>query len=289
MVRRTQGAFLFMKSVCLLALVLLFTVSTIAQSDLDKMVETERAFAKMASERGTKAAFLEYMAPDAVIFEPEKISAKAVWTTRENSGALLSWAPNYADISSNGVLGYTTGNWEYRSKGKDDKPSAFGDFFTIWVRQPSGQYRWVLDFGVGHAQPDKYSIEIARPALANRASDPSSAAEYANGFFKTAAADGLKKAYDKYAADDVRFLRLSQYPGTGRKALLAEAGKIKAAFAFAKRSVFFESGDLAYVTNTYQITNEKGVAEKGNAVQVWKYRSGRWQIVFDIMKPIPAK
>ena len=278
-----------MKNFHVILLIAAFALPTFAQSDLDKMVETERAFAKMASDRGMKAAFLEYMAPDAVVFDPDKVSARADWTAKEESPALLSWAPNYADISSNGLLGYTTGNWEYRPKGKTDDPYTFGDFFTIWLRQPSGEYRWVLDFGVGHAQPDKYSVDLTRPPGVTSTSKPTSAAEYANGFFSTTATQGLKKAYDRYAADDVRFLRLSRPPGFGRKALVSEAGKIKGPFAFAKRMVFFESADLAYVTNTYQTTNEKGAAEKGNSVQIWKFRDGRWQIVFDIIRPLPAK
>jgi ketosteroid isomerase-like protein len=289
MVREPSWRFCIMKTFYLFLLISGLAISAFAQSDLDKMVETERSFARMASERGTKAAFLQYMAPDAVVFDPEKTNAKAVWTEREESAALLSWAPNYADISSNGVLGYTTGNWEYRPKGKSDNPTAFGDFFTIWLRQPSGQYRWVLDFGVGHAQPDKYSTELTQPTTPTSTSKSTSAAEYANGFFSTAASQGLKKAYERYAANDVRFLRLSEYPGMGRKALVAEAVKTKAPLAFAKRSVFFESADLAYVTNTYQTTNDKGVAERGNSVQIWKFRDGRWQIVFDILRPIPPK
>lgn len=260
-----------------------------AQSDLDRMIATERSFAKMASEKGTKAAFLEYMAPDAVVFDPDKVNARAVWTAREESPALLSWEPNFADISSNGVLGYTTGNWEYRPKGRSDSPTAFGEFFTIWQRQQSGEYRWVLDFGVGHARPTRYSVDTVRSAPGRHTAKLPSAAEFANGFFKTVATRGLAKAYDLYAANDVRFLRLSQMPGLGRKALVDDAGKVKMPFTFAKRSIFFESGDLAYVTDTYQTQNSKGAPENGNSVQVWKYRDGRWQIVFDIIRPLPAK
>ena len=59
------------------ALILLLLLTPIAaQSDLDKMIETEHAFAQMASDKGTKAAFLEYMAPDAVVFEPGKVNAR---------------------------------------------------------------------------------------------------------------------------------------------------------------------------------------------------------------------
>src|SRR4051812_25322054 len=91
-----------------------------AQSDLQKMIESEHGFAQIAAEKGTKAAFLANMADDALVFGPDRQRAKEVWTARKENPALLSWAPNYADISANGLLGYTTGNWEFRPKGKDD-------------------------------------------------------------------------------------------------------------------------------------------------------------------------
>jgi ketosteroid isomerase-like protein len=277
-----------MTAVRVFVLIVLAAAYSCAQSDLEKMVETERAFAKMAAEQGTKAAFLKFMAPDAVVFDPEKISAREVWTARQDSSALLSWAPNYADISANGLLGYTTGNWEWRQS-RDDEPTAFGNFFTIWLRQPSGQYRWVLDFGVGRSKPEKYSTDLTAGAAAVDTAKPPSAAEFATGFFTLSATRGLKKAYEKYAADDVRFLRQNAPPGAGQKALSAEAAKISSPVAFAKRSVFFETADLAYVSNTYQTIDKDGVSEKGNSVQVWKFKNGRWQIVFDILKRLPAK
>src|SRR5262249_32263229 len=123
-----------MRALYLLLLTCVFVVPSVAQSDLDKMVGTERAFAKMAADSGTKSAFLKYMAPDAVVFDPDKASANAVWSAKEESKDLLSWAPNYADISSNGLLGYTTGNWEYRANDKAE-PTGFGEFFTIWLRR----------------------------------------------------------------------------------------------------------------------------------------------------------
>ena len=39
-------------------------------NDLEKLIESEKAFAKAASDRGTRQAFLEYLADDGVIFQP---------------------------------------------------------------------------------------------------------------------------------------------------------------------------------------------------------------------------
>ena len=280
---------LFMRSIFLIAILALLTQVSFAQGDLEKLIANERAFAHAAAEKGTKAAFLEFMAKDAVVYVPERTPAMTYWTGRPESKSLLSWAPNYADVSSNGVLGYTTGNWEFRAKGKDDQPSAFGNFVTVWLRQPSGDYRFVVDLGVVHAAPEKYSIEVAPPAKATPNNDRISAADSANKFFEVVRTQGIKKAYDQYAASDVRVFREGQIPVIGKKALTTEAGKRMTNISIPKRVVFFEADDLAYVTNTYSISAGDGFVESGNFMQVWKFRDGRWQIVLDIFKPVPAK
>src|ERR1051325_9460741 len=98
-----NGGSPIMKTLYLLIILLTLAASALGQSDLDKMVATERAFAQMAADAGTKSAFLKFMAPDAVVFEPDKVSANIVWSKREESADKLSWAPNYADISSNDI------------------------------------------------------------------------------------------------------------------------------------------------------------------------------------------
>src|SRR5947209_7636337 len=148
-----------MKILFPVALILLTYSIGCAQGDLQKLVDTEHSFARAAAEKGTKSAFLEYLTDDAVVFVPDQTNGKAFWTARGDSASVLSWDPNYADISANGIFGYTTGNWEFRTKGKTDTPSAFGDFVTVWVRQPNGKYKWVVDIGVSHDKPAKYSSE----------------------------------------------------------------------------------------------------------------------------------
>jgi ketosteroid isomerase-like protein len=278
-------------SIKLFIFVVLFaTFATFAQSDLDKLVETERSFARTAIEKNTKSAFLEFMTNDAVAFVPEKTRAKEYWTARTENAAALVWAPNFGDISSNGILGYTTGNWEFRPKGKTDAPVAFGNFVTIWLRQPSGQYRWVLDIGVDSPKPEKYSDVFAPIASSGKGNIRSiSAADTANRFYEMANSVGLQKAYSQFADNNVRFFRDNESPAVGRSALIDRVKKDKGTFTFPKRSVFFESDDVAYVNNSYTFTNEKGESETGNFLHVWKFSGGQWRLVLDIFKPVPKK
>jgi hypothetical protein len=276
----------------------LFTLFTaispaFSQGDLDRLVNTERSFAKMALDKNTRAAFLEYMAGDALVFVPDRTNAKEYWTARPENTSALVWAPNFGDISTNGILGYTTGNWEFRPKGISDQPTAFGNFVTVWLRQPSGKYRWVVDIGVGHDKPEKYTEEFT-PAGPAGTGNPRhfSAADTANRFFELANSVGLAKAYQQFADENMRFYRENEFPGTGRDALLKRTKKSKGSYVFPKRSVFFESDDIAYVNNTYRIISGDQELEGGNFLQIWKFAGGRWRIVLDVFKPtrqVPTK
>lgn len=262
-----------------------------AQTDLQKVIDTEHAFAKLAAEQGTRTAFLANMADDALVFNPDRIVAKPFWTARPNGAGVLSWAPNYADVSSNGMLGYTTGNWEFRPKGKDDTPTAFGEFITVWLRYPDGKYKFVIDMGVGHDKPAKFSNDwITSTEKTKDANEKNtSPADIANGFLQTAASDGLKKAYSLYASDEIRVYRENKLPFVGKKAALTSQKGSKAVVAFAKRSTFFGSADISYNLGTYTVTEGGKVVEKGNSMEIWKLTKGKWQIVLDILKAVPAK
>ena len=277
----------FLKVICVLAFS--FCVAA-AQSDLQNLVQTERAFAALATESGIKAAFLKYMSDDAVLFQPNKVGGKQYWQSRPESEAMLTWAPNYADVSSNGILGYTTGNWEFRPKGKDDAQVAFGEFVTVWQRGQDGRYKFNVDIGISHDKPVKYSTELASPAYPASPNDKNtSAADTANNFFELVGQRGLAKAYQTYAAKEIRSFREGEVPMLGKNRLLSYVKNAKTRTTLTKRAVFFGSADIAYVTNTYNQTKTDNSVEKGNFMQIWKLIDGRWQIVLDIFKPVPDK
>jgi ketosteroid isomerase-like protein len=277
-----------MRAIKTLCLIIFACISVAGQSDLQKLVDTEHAFAKLAAERGNRTAFLAFMADDALAFVPDRTSAKTFWSARGESKALLSWAPNYADVSSSGIIGYTTGNWEFRAKGQSDGPSAFGEFVTIWVRQPDGKYKWVVDIGIDHEKPASYSTDWTTSKVVTK--DPNerntSAADSASGFYSTMAEHGIRKAYETFAVDDLRAFRENANPFVGKKMFLSSLKKEKAVWSFSKKSTFFGSADIAYSTNTYTKTIDGKITEKGNVVQIWKLIRGKWRIVLDIFKPV---
>lgn len=276
--------------VALFILILSFS-SSFAQNDLNKLVETEKAFARTAAEKNTKTAFLEFMADDAIGFFPTPKNAKEVWNSRPVTPALLAWTPEFADIASNGVLGYTTGPWEYRPKGKNDAPAAFGHYVTLWQKQPDGNYKAVLDIGINHPPI----------ALVNNWNSPNgsgkelnekkySASDFSAQFFEMADLSGLEKAYKTFAAEDIRLYRDGNAPFVGKKNSLNELKKFKNKVKFTKRSIFLSASDLAYTSNSYAVLDKDNKEiEKGNFLQIWKLRKGKWQIVLDLFTPLPKQ
>lgn len=196
------------------------------------------------------------------------------------------------DVSSNGALAYTTGNSVFKPQGKDDPQAFYGQYVTVWQRQPGGAYLMVLDLGISHDKPATLETNWTSPANSVKELNEKkiSAADASTGFFEMAAKLGLSRAYKNYLADDARLLRDGQAPILGRQNALRALKNFKSKINFAKRSMFVSAADLAYVNNSYTVSEKDGRAtETGNFLQIWKLRAGRWQIVLDAFLPTPPE
>src|ERR671914_1546344 len=92
-------------------------------AELRSVVQTEREFARAAAAQGMRASFLAFIADGGLLFRPGPVSGKKWWAEQPERAGLLSWEPVYADVSRAGDIGYTTGPWEFRPGGPDDKPA----------------------------------------------------------------------------------------------------------------------------------------------------------------------
>src|SRR6185503_11542885 len=80
---------------------------------LSSLVESERAFARTSLEKGIRDSFLAYFADDGIVFRPQPVAFKQFAAEHPLPAAAvqpaLDWTPIWADVSSAGDLGYTTG------------------------------------------------------------------------------------------------------------------------------------------------------------------------------------
>jgi ketosteroid isomerase-like protein len=260
-------------------------------NDLEKLVETEQAFARTAAEKGTRTAFLEFLADDGIIFNPTEANGKLIWKARAETPALLSWNPAWADLSSDGKLGYTTGGWEFRPKGKTDQPTGFGEYVTLWQKQSDGSYKAVLDIGINHPASSFSGAAWKKPADAGTGAKSVKNA-VTNGTLNDIFSNrSIANGYFNYLADDCLVLRDGNLPFYGKQNAFFALERLDKEFppsAFLNFSANLSKvfGNLMYVWGVYQLNHKDNTVKRWNFVQIWKNRGGKWQIVLDIFNPI---
>lgn len=156
-------SFLFVLAVTLLVAIVVLpnarpSASALPKATADTLKQLEAEFMRAAAEKGS-AGYMSYYADEAVevpngaaLIQGKTNIAKDMAFLDDKSNS-LTWTPAGADISSSGDLGYTYGNYEFRSKDKDGKPVVeHGKYTSIWKKQKDGSWKVVLD--MGNASPE---------------------------------------------------------------------------------------------------------------------------------------
>jgi ketosteroid isomerase-like protein len=256
--------------------------------DAGALVEAERAFARDAAEKGTRAAFLAHLGAGSVVFEPAPVDARATWEAREARPGLLSWEPEHAEIAASGEMGWTTGPWEFRPGGAADEPAAFGEYATVWRKSANGAWKWAADIGIGHGP---HEGPPAEPALAPVRPGPLPASTPADVLaaerqFVDAARSGIGRAYREHGADGILLLREGAARAEGVDAAAALADRHPIAWEPGEAFVS-QAGDLGYV---YGVTRAAGGQDSAGYLRVWRRRPGDgWEVALDVATAPPLE
>src|SRR5215470_9397561 len=144
------------------SLVAVFFTASIAsaQRSIDSMVQAEKKFASTALVASTKEAFIKFIDTAGIVFEKGKpVNGFELYTKSERRPGILTWEPEYAEISSSNDFGYTTGPWKYYANTLKDDPLAKGHFVTVWHLNENGEWKFLIDFGI------TYNIERKKTSL----------------------------------------------------------------------------------------------------------------------------
>lgn len=269
--------------------------------ELRALVEAERAFSRMSREKGMKEAFIFNAADDGLLFRRTPVNAKELWRQRNPAPtALLTWAPDYADISRAGDVGFTAGPWELRPNPTDEKPAAHGHFITVWRKQTDGSWKFALDIGISHPAPTspdstvRYAVareKKGKPTDANVEAERKALADAERELAQTAARRGLGAALVSHAAADLRLYREGKFPFVGKQAASAAlAGETAANILTLTRADVSRSGDLGYAYGAYELKPPAADAkppERGHYMRLWKKHGDKWRVVLDVTNAIP--
>jgi ketosteroid isomerase-like protein len=282
----------------LFSLIALLTVAAAHAEDVDlekavgSLIAAEKAYAKLAADKGFREASISVFADDAVIFAPNAVNGKKFWREAKKD-PVIAWRPTFASISRSGELGYTTGPWESRKSRDAEKPDAFGQFVTAWQKNKHGEWKVALDVGLDHPQPQEVEAEIttyvpnsSRPHSESASTD----LEKAQHSFGESLKEDEGDAITDNASDDIRLYRSGQLPAVGKRAaekmLAEEDAKTTRTPRGAGTS---DPVDLAYEYGEF--TSEQSHAtQHGIYLCIWRRESGgTWKIALDLQKSAPTE
>jgi ketosteroid isomerase-like protein len=298
------------------------------RTPIQSLVDTERAFSANSVEKGMRDAFLAYLADDAILFRPLPVEGKKIWEARAPNPATLIWEPAYAEVSSAGDLGVTTGPWEFRpppdSTGAPAPDKiAYGHFVTVWKKQTDGRWRVAVDIGVNHDKPERGvgngDLTLGPPDETGANGSPSDGggsgkskakgatsgarvkpgkaparvdlAAFDRAYSRAAASRGIPDAFVDRATSDVRLNREGVMPAMGLAAARASLDTLKGGMTWRTQgSGLSASGDLGYTYGVGELrVYSKAPADSSVYLHVWRKAPQGWRLSLAVENPIPKR
>jgi len=145
-----------MKAVFLIMSIVILSTACDHSADKEEIkneiFQTEKAFEKMTSEKGVTEAF-HYFADDSAVIKREndtlikgKENIKIYYAKKGDKNAMLTWTPDFIDVSDSGNLAYTYGKYIWKIKNDNgDTIEHKGIFHTVWKRQGDKSWKYVWD------------------------------------------------------------------------------------------------------------------------------------------------
>jgi ketosteroid isomerase-like protein len=277
--------------------------------DWKSLVDTEKAFAQAALDKGLRTAFLEYLAGGALIFRPQPTPGRLFYEKLSpDLPTVLIWRPLFAEISDAADMGYTSGPYEVYKDRKSKKGSDYGHYVTIWKKQSGGDWKAILDIGVSHAKYESRGDDVRAPAEPGPAAGRTiSGLELERAkltlrtaeanFSKRSEAEGPAKAYKAYAADRIRFYRQGNFPASGIKEALKLLARLESPSSWTPAGIDVStSADLGYTYGTGRLSHFAAgdsadrVERAFSYLHIWRRAGdGTWRVILDLAVPYPGQ
>ena len=252
------------------------------------LAAAETAFAAQSVREGMRAAFLAWLAPDAVLYRDGPVNGPAAVAARPDPPIVLDWQPAFVEVASSGEVGLSTGPWRITSRADPTAAPRNGQFFSIWKRAPGGPWRVHVDLGISHpgnALWDAPVLAGVTPPHGDR--DEGSVAAAEERFARRAAESGDASAYSAQSSSSIRAYREGHAPFVGRGAWLASpaAGPARTAWTLETHGTS-TAGDFAYAAGRI---GPQGGPTAGHFVRVWRREPGGWRIAADIVNELAPR
>lgn len=256
-----------------------------AMDDARSLAAAETAFAAHSVREDMRAAFLANFAEDGVFVRGGWTNARASLLPRQAPPIVLDWRPVFTEVAASGDMGLSTGPSQITSRTNPAQPPGYGQFVSVWKREPGGPWRVVADLGIAHVEPVFWDKPLETVAVATEpapAADTIEAAE--ERFAAQAKANGLHAAYARHGSASLRLYRPDNAPMAGKDAALAWRGLATERRTWTvEKSEAARSNDLGYARGAY--SGESGGKPDGWFLRVWHREAGAWRVAMDVSNP----
>jgi len=136
-----------------LIILLFFIISCSKNMNIEQskqeLMQIDIDFSNLSKEKGRNFAFLNYIDDNAALLRTNSLpiegkeAVSKLFSVEDDQNYTLTWKPLNADISASGDLGYTYGIYEL----KIDTVVEKGTYATVWKKNSSGKWKFVLDTG----------------------------------------------------------------------------------------------------------------------------------------------
>jgi len=268
-------------------------LSTQAQDNksLNELISSEKSFAKKSENSSTKAAFLEYLSPNAILFRNGIVNGKLFWENVPEGVDKLIWEPQFADISNGGDFGYTTGPFQQFQNRSDTIPIANGHYVSIWIKEDN-VWKVLFDGGIVHPKADlsNWETKATLPSISSKTSIEVVKKIISKLEFSFNEKFNQKGAfvYTDYLSKEGRIYRPRKAPFRSNNIteLFTETDK-KFNYETHTQIQVAPFGDMAFIYGNVDIEIRKDNYTrilKGNYIRIWKKESlDDWKIVVDMI------
>ena len=261
----------------------LIVTTCYAQQKVEDLIAAEKSFASYALANNTKDAFLNSIDSSAMHLDNKgnAINGLEFWTKAEKRNAKLSWMPQYAEISSSGNFGYTTGPWYLYQSSLKDTPVARGQFVTIWHLNNQNKWKFLLDLGISYKSKEhaKSSASVVTNVIKKfTLNNPVDLISIDNDFIKQYEQKG-SSTYKDFLSDNSRVNIEGFLPAVTKAQREKLLSSLPAGLTFSPLGSFISTvNDLGVV---YGSTLLNGKKER--YLRIWRKEKNRWRIALEVL------
>jgi hypothetical protein len=260
-----------------------FTIQLSAQ-DAQALVSAEKTFEKSCLESGIRNGFLANVDSNGIDFsEKGPVDAKQFWRSIPSFDGIFSWSPTYSELSISGDWGYTTGNYEHRSKTLKDSPDECGQYTTLWGKNDQGEWKYLIDIGNAHdcvPLDKKATIITIEKSGAGQLASQEKLSEKEKEFI-VSFGQNMKDAYLKYGSSKYILNMPQHHPVTSRDSAVILLNKIGTTLTYHPVGIKISPGkDMAAAYGTFDIGSKTG-----SYVRIWRHEKTGWKIALEVIRP----